>query len=142
MQSLGLERGRGTGAATAVVGQRLEGRGACLVKGVVDLVVLGAQLRIDQRSSREGEPDLVLGTALVVERKQLVEHLFSSLPRVASAIERGDTSLDSVHHQSHGEGEHLGLSREVKVRPGLDHELVGVTSNPTLVLEVVNEGDE
>jgi hypothetical protein len=42
----------------------VERRGAGLVQRVVDLIVLGAELGVDQRAGREGQPDLVLGAAM------------------------------------------------------------------------------
>jgi hypothetical protein len=77
------------------------------------------QLGVDQCAGREGQPDPVLDAALVVEREQLVEHLLDRLARVAGAIECGDAALDPLDHQSHGEGEQLGLGGEVVAqRPG------------------------
>ena len=79
----------------------------------VHFVVLLAQRGIDQRPRREGQPDLVLGPPFVIEREQLVEHLLDRFSRVMGVIERGDAALDAFDHQTHGEGEQLGLGREV-----------------------------
>jgi hypothetical protein len=83
------------------------------MKRVVDLVVLGTQAGIDQRPSREGEPHLVLRSALVVERQQLTQHLLDSVLRIRGAVEGGDAALDPLDHQSHGEREQLGVGGEV-----------------------------
>jgi hypothetical protein len=104
MQAFDLESELRAGEGTIVGGQRLQRRGARLVQRVVDLAVLGVQLGIDQRPSREGEPDLVLRAPFVVEREQFVEHLLDGLSRLRGAVECGDAAVDPLDYQSHGEG--------------------------------------
>jgi hypothetical protein len=45
--------------------------------------------------------------------EQLVEHLVDRVARVGGLVDRGDAALDAFDHQSHGEGEQLGLGGEV-----------------------------
>ena len=87
--------------------QLLEGPGAGRSKGLVDLLVARAQLWIYERAGGKRQPDLVLGTPLVVERKQLEEALLDRRSRVGWGVEGGDPGFDLVDHHLHRKHEQL-----------------------------------
>ena len=68
----------------AGVDQQRDRGGAGTVELVVDPLVDGPLLGVDQGAAGEGEPDLALGAPLVVQRHQLVQELLGQLPGVDS----------------------------------------------------------
>ena len=82
VQAFGLELQIESWAKTSGAAQLLERPEAGPSKLLVDLLVASAQLRIDQRPTGEGQPDLILRTPLLVEREQFVEPLLDRFSRV------------------------------------------------------------
>jgi hypothetical protein len=83
------------------------------VQRVIDLGVPHAQLGIDQGAGGEGEPDLVLGAALVVQRQQLGQQLLDRAARIVGKLERTDALPDPLGCQLDREVEQLRLRTEV-----------------------------
>ena len=63
------------------------------VELVVDPLVDGPLLGVDQGAAGEGEPDLALGAPLVIQRHQLVQELLGRAPGVARRLEGADAGL-------------------------------------------------
>jgi hypothetical protein len=93
---------------------------------VVDLGVPHQELGIDQRPSGEGQPDLVLGTTLVVQRQQLGQQLLDRAARIVGELERIDALADPLGCKLDREPEQLRLRPEVvPQRPGRPTSFLG-----------------
>lgn len=106
-------RGTSRSAGQAGVGQEGDGGDAGAVELVVDALVDGALVGVDEGAVGEGQPDLALGPALVVEGDELGQELLGALPRVGGRAQGADAGPGAVAHQLHGEAQQLGLGREV-----------------------------
>ena len=108
-----LQRDVEAGGGQAGVGQEGDGGDAGAAELVMDALVNGALVGIDQGMTGVGQPDLALGPPLVVEGDQFAQEPLGGALWVGLRPQGADAGRGPVAHQLHGEAQQLGLGREV-----------------------------